>query len=59
MHDDGARSHSIAMTDVANLEFDQIASPKFAVESQVKHGQFPDPMFDYNGNFVVAPGVGL
>jgi len=46
-------------TDVANLEFDQIASPKFAVESQVKHGQFPDPMFDYNGNFVVAPGVGL
>jgi hypothetical protein len=34
------------MAYVANFEFDQIASPQLAVEPQVKHGQFPDTMFD-------------
>lgn len=34
------------MTDVASLELDQIASPQFAVEPQVEHGQFPDPVLD-------------
>jgi hypothetical protein len=27
LHDDGASSHAITVTDVADLEFDQIASP--------------------------------
>ncbi len=46
LHDDGAGCHPLAMTDVANLELDQIAGPQLTVESQVKHGQFPDSMFE-------------
>jgi hypothetical protein len=36
----------ISMADVSNLEFDQIASPELTVKTQVKHGQFPDPVFE-------------
>ena len=46
LHDDGARCHAVAMTNVANLELDQIASPQLTVESQVEHSQFPDSMFE-------------
>jgi hypothetical protein len=34
------------VTDVANLELDQIASSQLTVESQVEHSQFPDSMFE-------------
>ena len=46
LHDDGACRNPLAMTDVANLELDQIAGPQLAVEPQVEQRQLPDPMFD-------------
>lgn len=39
LHHDGTGRHLVSMADVADLEGDEIAAPKFAVDAKVEHGE--------------------
>jgi hypothetical protein len=42
LHDDGPRGDLIAMTDVANLQFHQVAAPELAVNAEIEQRKFTD-----------------
>jgi hypothetical protein len=44
LHDDGTRCHLITVTHIPDLQGDQIAAPKLAIDAQVEEGQFAHSM---------------
>jgi hypothetical protein len=40
LHDDGSRGDLVAMTDVANLQFHQVAAPELAVNAEIEQRKF-------------------
>ncbi len=44
LHHCGAGRNVFAMADIAYPQFDQVAGSQFAIEPQVKHGEFTNPV---------------
>ena len=50
LHDDRSRSNSVAVADVSNLQLEQIAGPKLAVDAEIEQGQFARSAEDLKPN---------
>lgn len=45
LHDDGSRGHLVTMGNVTDLDCNEVASAKFAVDAKVEECEFADPAF--------------